>query len=111
MEADLFDFLGKLFSGALSLADMTFSGVPVAKDAITWAFFIVLVMNLIVLPIRGYGSSDRALAKDIRAGRAESTRAIQESRAQSKALRSEAMQRYYHRGVTEVGPRRRNGRF
>lgn len=80
MDESLYSFLSTLFTGALALAESLFSGIPVAKEAILWAFFVYLVMNLIVLPIRGYGGSDRALAKEVRSGRALSTRAIKEAR-------------------------------
>lgn len=62
MEQQLFDFLGNLFSGALWIMEKLFSGIPLAKDAILWMIVIMLVMNLIVLPIRGFGASDRARA-------------------------------------------------
>lgn len=81
MEQQLFDFLGNLFSGALWIMEKLFSGIPLAKDAILWMIVVMLVMNLIVIPIRGFGASDRALARDVRSGRAQSTREIKEQRA------------------------------
>lgn len=80
MANQLYHFLRTLLIGAVGLVDQLFDGIPFAKDAILWALFVVLVMNLIVIPIRGYGASDRALAKDVRSGRSLSTRAIKEAR-------------------------------
>lgn len=100
MANQLYQFLRTLLIGAVGLVDQLFDGVPFAKDAILWALFVVLVMNLIVIPIRGYGASDRALAKDIRVGRAESTRAIRISRSMGKQLQTDAYTRMKNRGIT-----------
>ena len=100
MAKQLYDFLRTLLLGSMELVDQLFEGIPFAKDAILWALFVVLVMNLIVIPIRGYGASDRAIAKEIRAGRAESTRAIRQSRSMGKQLQKDAYTRMKNRGIT-----------
>lgn len=87
MAKQLYDFLRTLLIGSLALVDQLFEGIPFAKDAILWALFVVLVMNLIVIPIRGYGASDRALAKDVRSGRSLSTEAIKEARIKQTSRR------------------------
>lgn len=62
MEQQLFDFLSVWMSGTLGLFTDLFSGIPGAAKAIIWMVFVMLVMNLIIIPIRGAGMSDRARA-------------------------------------------------
>ena len=87
MAQQLYNFMRSLILGAVGLVDQLFEGIPFAKDAILWALFVVLAMNLIITPIRGFGSSDRALAKDVRSGRSLSTNAIKESRIKQNSRR------------------------
>ena len=84
MEQQLFDFLSVWMSGALGLFTDLFSGIPVANKAIIWMVFVMLVMNLIIIPIRGAGMSDRAIARDVLSGRSESTKQIVARRQQRK---------------------------
>lgn len=81
MEIKVWSFLIDAFDGASTLFDRVVNGVPGAKVAIVWAVFVSLAMSLIITPMRGIGSSDRALAGQVLSGRAESTKKVQRKRA------------------------------
>ena len=69
--------------------DRVVNGVPGAKTAIIWAVFVSLSMSLLIIPMRGIGSSDRSLAMSVKSGRAESTKEIQRQRAERQAKQAE----------------------
>lgn len=75
MSDQVMQFLTKAFSGAVSMIDRLVSSIPGAETAIVWGVFVTLATGFLIVPIRGYGHSDRA-----RAGAA-----IRKRRSQSKS--------------------------
>lgn len=93
MEEQVFDFLEYWMRSCLGLFTRLLDEIPIYGQAIMWVVFVMLVMNLIVIPIRGAGMSDRALAEDVRAGRALSTKQMKVERAKGAYLRDRSYRR------------------
>lgn len=75
MQNKVMQFLINALDGAVDLIERLISGVPGAETAIVWGIFVTLATGFLIVPIRGYGHSDRA-----RAGAA-----LRKRKAQSKS--------------------------
>lgn len=62
MEYQVWNLFIDAFTGASQLFERLISGLPGAKTTIVWAIFVSLAMSLLIIPMRGAGSSDRARA-------------------------------------------------
>lgn len=62
MHNQVMNFIIKAFGAAVDLIERLISGIPGAETAIVWGVFVTLATGFLIVPIRGYGHSDRARA-------------------------------------------------
>ena len=63
MASKVMQFINSAFRGAVEISSDIISRVPLAETAIMWAVFVSLAMGMLIIPIRGYGTTDLARAK------------------------------------------------
>ena len=62
MASKVMQMLNSAMAGAVGLIEKLISGIPGAETAIVWGVFVTLATGFLIVPIRGYGHSDRARA-------------------------------------------------
>lgn len=74
MEKQVFEFLEYWMVQCLSLFARLLNEIPVYGNAVMWVIFVMLIMTLIIVPIRGAGASDRADAERVTQFKADQAR-------------------------------------